>query len=45
MSYVIHTTVTWAQTMRELRETMAKWDVSDWDVYKPSERGGTVMLK
>lgn len=45
MSYTIHTTVSWAQTMRELRETMAKWGVDDWDVHKPSERGGTVMLK
>ncbi len=45
MSYTIHTTISWAQTMRELRETMAKWGVADWDVYKPSERGGTVMLK
>jgi hypothetical protein len=45
MSYVIHTTVSWQQTMRELRETMAKWGVADWDMYKPSERGGTVMLK
>jgi hypothetical protein len=45
MSYTIHTTVSWEQTMRELRETMAKWGVADWDVFKPSERGGTVTLK
>jgi hypothetical protein len=44
MSYTIHTNITWAQTMRELRNTMSKWGVEDWDVVQSSARSSDVTL-